>query len=102
MRNTCSKDWDDAEVQTLCLRGSTVPDLRMARSITNTATARTYLNHYCAICNGEDPTTLWIWYGELQCNKYEAFEEPFNLVFNDGKWWVAPLKSSNPSLTPCT
>ena len=61
MRGKCCNNWSDAEVEALCLKGISVPDPRMSIPVTSTATNITYVNSYCAICNGESPNFLDIW-----------------------------------------
>ncbi|KAK8371843.1 hypothetical protein O3P69_019820 [Scylla paramamosain] len=64
---SCGAAWQDYKVQAQCFRGTTIPDAFMGVPYTNPFTNRTYVNAYCAICNGEDPTRLDPWLFSLVC-----------------------------------
>ena len=100
MRDKCLHDWKDPEVEALCLKGNTVSDLKMGLPVTNTATNITYVNSYCAICNGEDPNLLKVWEVALYCGSLNEGIH-YDPVFNDGKWEVIPLNSTDSSFISC-
>ncbi len=64
---SCGAVWQDSEVHTQCLRGTAITDALMGVPYTNTSTNHIYVNAYCAICNGEDPTRLHEWLFVVVC-----------------------------------
>ena len=101
MIGKCLHDWKDPEVEALCLKGSSVPDLRMDLPVTNTNTNITYVNSYCAICNGEDPNLLRMWKVFLGCWSWNPFIN-YNPAFKDGEWGIISLDSTDPVFEPCS
>ena len=93
MKGKCWHGWKDAEVEALCLKGRKVSDSRMSIPVTNTATNITYVNSYCAICNGENPNFLKMWSVALYCGSLNK-DIQHNPVFEDGKWGIKSAYSS--------
>lgn len=99
----CSEDWDNAEVQEFCLKGNKLPDPTKRLPVTSTTTARTYVNHYCAICNDEDPDSLRIWYDKVVCpENISSYKEDYAVMFRDGAWGVIEPHLGIASFTPCS
>ena len=108
MKGKCLNDWNDVEVEALCLEGYTVSDLMMSLPVINTATNITYVNSYCAICNGENPNFLRMWQVTLECRNVpdDFFEKDYGTfeykpLFNNGTWGYIPLNSVDSSFRPC-
>ena len=92
--------WKDTEVEALCLKENTVSDPKMALPVTNTATDITYVNSYCAICNGVDPASLRMWYYALRCGISRGLEQ-YDTVFKNGTWGLIPRNSDGESFESC-
>ncbi|KAK8371834.1 hypothetical protein O3P69_015712 [Scylla paramamosain] len=114
MKTKCSEDWDDEEVQALCLMGNKTPG-GSARlfPVTSTTTAHTYINYYCAVCNGEDPAQLRVWLARLECvtnsflMKCPPGYEDYSIVFRDsdsgeGSWGIMMPSCGPSSFRPCS
>ncbi|MPC73219.1 hypothetical protein E2C01_067541 [Portunus trituberculatus] len=56
----CAQDWNNTEVQALCMRGNTIQDTIHDVPVTSWF-GDSYANAYCAVCNGEDPTDFRRW-----------------------------------------
>ncbi|KAK8373910.1 hypothetical protein O3P69_009704 [Scylla paramamosain] len=112
---SCGAAWQDYKVQAQCFRGTTIPDAFMGVPYTNPFTNRTYVNAYCAICNGEDPTRLDPWLFSLVCEDarrplyrpdhydgvYFDSVDHHIVYFSDGTWnAISPDVAVSASL-PC-
>ena len=106
MKGNCMKDWNDTEIQTLCLQGTEVNDPRSGLPFTDNNTNITYVNAYCVICNGETPDSLRIWLANTTCSavpeKYKSIpRDQFKTVFRNDSWGFIPLGIENAELIPC-
>lgn len=88
MRGKCLETWNNTEVQALCLMGNTQTGDPKLFPVTSTTTATTYVNHYCALCNGEDTASLRTWHALIQCRNDSVFNEDFKVGFYEGQWGV--------------
>lgn len=100
MKGTCMAGWEDQAVADLCTSHS--PDSKTPRQdplstfpATSYATAVTYSNYYCAVCNN-DSTSLQLWSPRLECPTLASYQSRFKnltqeyvtsrLVYKDNNW----------------
>ncbi|MPC61427.1 hypothetical protein E2C01_055499 [Portunus trituberculatus] len=120
VRAKCAEDWDNAEVQALCMKGSTIPDIFYGVPVTSRL-SQSYANAYCAICNYEDPVFFKTWNAYVVCNtvpvppvysnddavQYKdnvtfAISDDYDIMYNEGRWGIIPRGSGDvTAFTPC-
>lgn len=103
MRGKCSEEWHDVEVRERCRKGNKLDDPTKFLPFTSTTTGYTYVNYYCAICNGEDPASLRMWYARVRCNSLpdNIWGENYIVSFKDGRWGVYKSDEGNSPFIPC-
>ncbi|MPC80673.1 hypothetical protein E2C01_075259 [Portunus trituberculatus] len=101
MRAKCLEKWNNTEVQALCLMGNTQTGDSKLFPVISTTTATTYVNHYCALCNGEETASLRMWQLLMECQNEGASNEDYNVGFHEGQWGIITPSLGLSSFQPC-
>ncbi|KAK8383788.1 hypothetical protein O3P69_015913 [Scylla paramamosain] len=87
MKYKCPEGWDNTEVQELCLKGIQSGHFNLF-PVTSTTTSTTYVNQYCALCNGEDTASLRMWNAQIECLNVPIshISKDYSVGFHEGQW----------------
>ncbi|KAK8394447.1 hypothetical protein O3P69_006558 [Scylla paramamosain] len=104
MIGKCLEDWDNTDVQASCLKGNTQTGDFKLFPVTSTTTAHTYVNHYCALCNGEDTASLRMWRAKIKCRTFHGADSnsTYNVAFHEGQWGIIESSQGISSFIPCS
>lgn len=104
MVGKCLEEWNNTDMQASCLKGNAQTGDFKLFPVTSTATAITYVNHYCALCNGEDTANLRMWRARIECSsvREEDSNKDYKVVFRQGQWGILEQNLSHPFFIGCS